>query len=471
MHSTFALFATGVLAFTTSVHAQTCSAPPFYNNPNYGVKSGCIPTSYNSASDLGNTNPTDAATRCAQQCSRAANCGGWAAQLNKAADSGLYSGQCFLYTTLPASPRACADKPSELVAGVRDDSAKCFASSASAATAFCSSFLGIGEKTVTNFAPTPTVTATTTATTVIPSTSTTVASVLETTTVTGVTVTDITVVTLATTTTSTTTVAPVATTFIKRAVLQPACLASGIPSAQLTEDCKCLRITSKTVTTLATPAAVTVSATTTATTVQPVVETQSTFITVTIQAVATTKTTTSVTETRTEVATATACVPSVPSGNVLVNPGFNDGSFNGWNPGGNGAFADLITSDAQCGPSGASFTVSSSNSYGRIGQRFTTLDRTKRYRIQTYVKRGSGDPTNCYYYVTCQKPGSFSSADNVIIQTTVSSLATVWTQLNVDCPANANELSMSLSLQCNQGKGPVTIGIDEIAMYPFQQIS
>jgi hypothetical protein len=161
-------------------------------------------------------------------------------------------------------------------------------------------------------------------------------------------------------------------------------------------------------------------------------------------------------------------VPTVPAGNILTNPGFNDGNYNGWNPGGNGGFSDSITSEAQCGAYGARFDVSASNSYGRIGQRFPNIDVSKRYQIQTYVKLLSdkANTANCYYYVTCQKPSSFSSADNIIIQTPVSDIPSTWTKMLVTCPAGASALTMSISLQCNQGTGPVALAVDETAMYP-----
>jgi len=164
--------------------------------------------------------------------------------------------------------------------------------------------------------------------------------------------------------------------------------------------------------------------------------------------------------------TTTACVPAVPTGNILTNPGFNDGSFNGWNPGGNSLFLNSITTDAQCGAYGAKFTVSAASSYARIGQRFNTIDTKTNYKIQTYAKLVSGNPANCYYYITCQKPSSFSSADNQIRQIPVGEIPTEWTAFTINCPIGANQLTMSLSLQCNQGPGPVAIAIDEIAMSP-----
>jgi hypothetical protein len=468
MRSTLYFPITCAFAFATSTVAQSCSAPPFYTNPAYGVKSGCIPTNYNSAADLGNTSPTDAATRCAQQCSKSSTCGGWAAQLNKAPDSGLYSGSCFLYTSLPATPRSCADKPSQLVAGVRDDTAKCFASNSAAATAFCSSYLSIGQKTVTVTAATPTVTATSVLTTVAFSTSTAIASVTDTTTKTVETDTAYDTTIIVETATTTTTVTPAATiTVYKRAAAQPTCVPSGIPASQLADDCKCLSITSKTVTTTITPTAVTTRTTTTAISTSPVATTQTTLLTVTVPVTATVKETTSTITTTVQTATATACV--VPAGNILTNPGFNDGSYTGWNPGGNGGFSNTITDDAQCGGFGARFAVSSTYSYGRIGQTFRTLDQTKNYQIRTYVKLVSGTATNCYYYVTCQKPDSMSSADNVIIRTDVSSLSSTWTPLLVTCPPGAKTLGMSISLQCNQSPGPVVIDVDETAMYPISQ--
>ncbi|KUJ17508.1 uncharacterized protein LY89DRAFT_668828 [Mollisia scopiformis] len=178
-------------------------------------------------------------------------------------------------------------------------------------------------------------------------------------------------------------------------------------------------------------------------------------------------TTLSTTTTVLATATATACVPSVPAGNVLTNPGFNDGAFDGWNPGGYGGFSNTIVTDAECGPYGAEFSVDATDSYGRIAQVFKTLDATKTYQIQTYAKLVSGNPAYCYYYVTCQIPDNMSSAGNVIIQTPVSSIPSTWTLFTVTCPAGSSSLTMSISLQCNQGTGPVTIGVDETAMYPI----
>ncbi|OAK94471.1 hypothetical protein IQ06DRAFT_353471 [Phaeosphaeriaceae sp. SRC1lsM3a] len=455
-------------ALATSTAAQSCTAPPFYNNPAYGPKSGCVPTNYNSAADLGNTNPTDAATRCSQQCSRVSTCGGWVVQLNKAADSGLYTGQCFIYTSLPATPRSCADKPSELVAGVRDDTGKCFTSSKAAATAFCSSYLGIGQKTVTAFANTPTVTNTATVTNTVPSTSTTVTTIKDTVTTIVATATDLATSVTVVTELTTTTITPVAIQPVtKRAVAPPGCVASGVPASQLTAQCQCLSITSGTVTTTLTPAATTVSTTITATATSLVVEQQTTLLTVTVPATSTEKTTTLTTTTTTVQATATACVPSVPSGNILVNPGFNDGTYTGWNPGGYGGFLNSIVSDAQCGAYGSRITITAGGSYGRIGQRFTTIDTTKNYRITTYARKVSGDGTNCFYYLSCQLPGSFSSAGNPRLDTPLNSIPEAWTQYSLNCPVGANQLTMSLTVQCNQGSGPITIGLDEIYMFPI----
>jgi hypothetical protein len=98
--------------------------------------------------------------------------------------------------------------------------------------------------------------------------------------------------------------------------------------------------------------------------------------------------------------TVTACVPAIPSGNIITNPGFNDGTFTGWNPGGNGGFSNLITNDAQCGAYRATFAVSASYSYSRIGQSFSVIDTTKRYKITTYAKFVSGNPANCMYYLS-----------------------------------------------------------------------
>jgi hypothetical protein len=314
MRSILYFTATCASAFATTTVAQSCSAPPFYSNPAYGVKSGCIPTNYNSAADLGNTNPTDAATRCAQNCARASVCGGWVAQLNKAPDSGLYSGSCFLYTTLPATPRSCADKPSQLIAGVRDDTAKCFSSSSAAATAFCSSYLGIGVKTVMVTAPASTSTSTTTAAVTVPSTFTTVVPItivdVSTTTIITSILTQVTnVVTVTVPGEETTTITVLAEEPIKkRAIAQPACVAPGIPASQLTEQCKCLSITSATTTATVTPAVVVVpaTATTTATTAVPL--TQTTLVTSFV--VVTETDIEPVTETVTEIQTVTAPAPT-----------------------------------------------------------------------------------------------------------------------------------------------------------------
>jgi hypothetical protein len=469
--------ATCAFAFVTSAAAQSCSAPASYPNTAYGVKSGCIPTNYNSAADLGNTNPTDAATRCAQNCAKASNCGGWAAQLNRAADSGLYTGTCFLYTTLPATPQACADKPSQLIAGVRDDTAKCFSSSKAAATAFCSSYLGIGKETVTVTAVASTTTTTTTLATTIPSTFTTLVALTATATTTTIRVATVPTRTTIVVTTTVTAVGQTTVTVTlqpipekKRAVAQqPACVAAGIPASQLTEQCKCLSIKSSTTTTTLTPSVVVVRATSTSTALTAIPVTQTTFatsfiVTTDIEVLLTTET---VLATQTVTAPA-VCVPTVPAGNILINPGFNDGTYNGWNPGGNGGFSNSITPDAQCGAYGARFDISTSDSYARIGQRFFSLDTSKRYQIQTYVKLLSdrANTAECDYYVTCQKPGSYSAADNIIVQTPLSDIPSAWTKMLVTCPAGANALMMSLTLQCSPGIGSVALAVDETAMYP-----
>jgi hypothetical protein len=477
MRSNLCFTATCAFAFVTSTAAQSCSAPAFYSNPAYEVSSGCIPTNYNSAADLGNTNPADAATRCAQNCAKASYCGGWAVQLNKAADSGLYTGSCFLYTTLPATPRSCADKPSQLIAGVRDDTAKCFSSSKAAATAFCSSYLGIGKKTVTVTALASTTTSTNTLATTIPSTFTTLVALTDTvTTFTTSISTETERLTIFVTTTvpaagptTVTLTAPPPPIKKRAAAQQPACVAAGVPASQLTEQCKCLSIESSTTTSTLTPSVVVVRATATSTAVTAIPTTQTTFETsyIVVTEIEVFPTTETVLATQTVTAPA-ACVPTVPAGNILTNPGFDDGHA-GWNPGGNGAFANTLTSEAQCGAYAARFLVTATNSYARIGQRFTTIDPSIRYQIQTYVKLVSEKAytANCYYYVTCQKPGSFSSADNVIIQTPVTDIPSAWSRMLVTCPVGANALTMSISLQCNQGNGPVALAVDETAMYPM----
>ncbi len=183
----------------------------------------------------------------------------------------------------------------------------------------------------------------------------------------------------------------------------------------------------------------------------------------------TSTTSTSTTTTTTLTSTETACVPSIPAGNILANPGFNDGSFSSWNPGGYNGFANAIAdTDAQCGAFSARFTVSASSSYSRIGQRFVGLSRAKSYQIDTYAKLVSGDPSGCVYYLSCQQPGSTNAAGNRRLDTPLSSIPTAaWTKYSLVCPLAVDQLTMSITIQCNQGTGPVTIGIDETAMYPI----
>jgi hypothetical protein len=134
-----------LLTFTIPV-AATCSSTPQQYNAIPNFTAGCIPSGYFQAQDLGNTSPTDMTTRCEQACTTnqfGPSCEAWVGELWKAADSGLYSGQCFYYgpSSVPTAPQQCADHPTELIAERKDHSLQCFQSSASAATAFCSRFV------------------------------------------------------------------------------------------------------------------------------------------------------------------------------------------------------------------------------------------------------------------------------------------------------------------------------------------
>jgi hypothetical protein len=323
-----------------------------------------------------------------------------------------------------------------------------------------------------------TTTTTTTLATTIPSTFTTLVALTATATTTTIRVATVPTRTTIVVTTTVTAVGQTTVTVTlqpipekKRAVAQqPACVAAGIPASQLTEQCKCLSIKSSTTTTTLTPSVVVVRATATSTALTAIPVTQTTFatsfiVTTDIEVLLTTET---VLATQTVTAPA-VCVPTVPAGNILTNPGFNDGTYNGWNPSGNGGFIDSITSDAQCGPYGARFDISVESSYARIGQSFTNIDTSKRYQIQTYVKLLSGrvSTANCFYYMSCQNPISSSSADNVVIQTSVSDIPSAWTKMLITCPARAYTLTMSIALQCNQDTGPVALAVDETAMYPL----
>lgn len=133
-----------------------------------------------------------------------------------------------------------------------------------------------------------------------------------------------------------------------------------------------------------------------------------------------------------------------------------------------GGFTYSISDDAQCGAYGSRYTISAASSYARIGQRFTNaIDASKSYQITTYAKFVSGNGANCFYYLSCQQPGSFSSAGNLRLDTPLSSIPTDWTKYSLNCPPAVNSLVMSLTIQCNQGSGPVTIGLDEIYMFPI----
>ena len=326
MSSNLCFIATCAFAFATSTAAQSCSAPPFYPNPAYGVKSGCIPTNYNSAADLGNTNPTDAATRCAQNCARVSNCGGWAAQLNKADDSGRYSCSWFLvpvhYSSRYASTVRGQAMPTDRRSARQHRRMLFFKQGCS--DCFLQQLFGNRPQDSRG----------------------------------------------------------------NRSRIDLHIDDRGGGNSHSTGR---LRAHSS-------------------------------------------------------------------SRQHPHQPGLQRRDLRWLEPRRRRWFRRR-----------ARFTVSASNSYARIGQRFTTIDTTKHYQIQTYAKLVS-DPANtanCYYYVTCQKPGSFSSADNVIVQRPVSSIPSTWTRMLVTCPLGANALTISISLQCNQGSGPVVLAVDETAMYPL----
>ncbi|KAH7406283.1 hypothetical protein DE146DRAFT_754257 [Phaeosphaeria sp. MPI-PUGE-AT-0046c] len=476
MRSDICLSIACLSALATSAAAQSCTVPPFYNNPAYGPLSGCVPTNYLSAADLGNTNPTDAATRCSQQCSRLSNCGGWVAQLNRAPNS-LYSGSCFFYTTLPGAPRACADKPTELVAGVKDDTLKCFSASKSAATAYCSDYLAIGQKTVTAFAPTPTVTTTNTLTTVVPSTSTTVTTQTGTATSFVTTTTEVaTSVTVVTEPTTVTVPGVAIQPVTKRAVAPPSCVASGIPAPQLSANCQCLSIASATTTTTLTPPAVTATATAIATATTIIVEQQTTLTTITVPATATEKTTTETTTTTTETiqqtaAPAASCQATSPVGNMVVNGGFNDGTFTGWTASGGNSYENTVVGGDQCGPFGARLAVTAGGSNARIQQIVQGIDSMASYLFTVNIKKASGDGSGCTLYINCRASSGTSLATQRSIPATAISGA--WTEYSLICPRAifpSTSESLSLTVSCNVGSNtPFIVGVDEVSFVPITQ--
>ncbi|KAL2060813.1 hypothetical protein VTL71DRAFT_8865 [Oculimacula yallundae] len=255
---------------TPSILATT--VPSFQYNAIKGFTNanGCVPSGYFQAQDLGRTKQADMISRCEAQCTSYSRCEAWVGQLNKAADSNLYSGSCFYYSSPPNGPRQCADRPTALLAEQKDRTYPCLTCSAKAATAFCSSYLGISPVTVYTGTFTPraiatatalTTTDTTTRTTVL-STTTTLATLLTTTTSTDISATTVDVLSAVfSTDTVTTTVTRGTVTqqapFVKRtaaAVPAPGCLQTGLPASRISSACSRLSIKPKTVSLLRTAA-------------------------------------------------------------------------------------------------------------------------------------------------------------------------------------------------------------------------
>jgi hypothetical protein len=151
-------------ALLVSLVSATCSLQGQYDLiQGFANSNGCVPLGYYQAQDLGEITPTDLVSTCESACTAMSNCEAIVGELWAAADSNLYTGQCFYYSTVPKAPRVCADHPTILIGDFKDHSLSCFSSHLGAATAFCSSYLSIG--TITSYTSTFTPLATSISTT------------------------------------------------------------------------------------------------------------------------------------------------------------------------------------------------------------------------------------------------------------------------------------------------------------------
>ena len=324
---TFLLVSASLMALGLAQSA--CSGQQYNNIPGFpAYNSGCYPLGYYQTSDLGQTSPTDAQSRCQQQCTNmGSQCGSVVAQVNKAADSNLYpSGTCFFFAPgqTPTAPRSCADTAYLLEGYAKDSTLACFSSSTSAATQFCSSYLGIPIQTVTATITPPTTTVTATATSMptlyvtstVSATSTILVTTYTTSTSTVATLTATTTQSEVSTATLTTTITVTVTANAKRAVstvASPACVTSGTPSTRLSAACSCLSINPSTTTT--TQTAPQPTSTITTTTTIPITSTQTTTVTsatVTSTITQTVVVSTTATTVRTHVRTTVECTDSPP---------------------------------------------------------------------------------------------------------------------------------------------------------------
>jgi hypothetical protein len=236
-----------ILAFVFApLVLASCASSGQYNAiPSFVGAAGCAPLdSFWLQIVPGTVTQAQLVSTCEAQCtSYGASCQAFVGLLESVPFTNLYIGQCLYYKTPPTRPLSCPIKPSIIVAESKDSSLQCFSSSASAsaATAYCSSYLSIG--TVTSYTSTYTPLATSTivsaATTVTSKTSSNTASVSY---------------TPKPVTNSFTSVA-VTTQYslnpnVKRAATSinpPACLASNaLPSSRISSACSCLSITSAT---------------------------------------------------------------------------------------------------------------------------------------------------------------------------------------------------------------------------------
>jgi hypothetical protein len=305
----------------TAAAPSGCSASTqLYNNitgfPEYAK--GCIPSGYYQATDLGQTSPTAAQKRCETLCtSYGSECKGFLAQINKAADSGLYSGTCFFYTTaaLPTKLATCADKPYLVLGEIKDATLSCFHASSTAASSFCSSYLGVSVHTTYTRTTTPVKTVTITSHPTVSKTSTKHQTLPTSTKIVTVVTTKTSVASVVITDTSyvvTSNTAPPAITVTARdvedlekratTVPPPACVTADTPATRLSSACSCLSLklstTSKVFTAPTVTKSVTVKATitksssTTVTSKPTAVST--TTLTVTAHSTVTTTTTTTI---------------------------------------------------------------------------------------------------------------------------------------------------------------------------------
>lgn len=272
--------------------SSACSGQQYNSIPGFPASnSGCYPLGYYQTSDLGQTSPTDAQSRCQQQCTNmGSQCGSVVAQVNKAADSNLYpSGTCFFFapTKTPTGPRQCADTAYLLEGYMKDSTLACFASSTSSATKFCSSYLSIPVYTATTTTTPSTATITATVTSMPTTYVTSTVSATSTVAVTSSTTLTTTVATTTSTQTSTATFTTTATVTLtvtavnaKRAastIAPPACVSSNTPATRLSAACSCLSVPMSTTT--KTVVASQPTTTVTMITTVPVTSTQTTTVT------------------------------------------------------------------------------------------------------------------------------------------------------------------------------------------------